>query len=89
MCMELFRNNEVRDEYVVSLLAFCIEPASTLQDCAWYSLSLLITALVDALEEADFLPVSFNWNQKDLLSSVTASFIVIIPSLLLLYTLFK
>ena len=89
MCMELFKNNEVRDEYVVSLLAFCIELDSTLQDCAWYSLSLLITALVDALEEADFLPVSFNWNQKDLLSSVTASFIVIIPSLLLLYTLFK
>ena len=88
MCLDLFKNTD-KNGYVVSLLVFCIELDACLQDYTWYSISLLIDSLVDALEYVHFNPPSFNLNQSNLVDNVTSSVTNIIPALLLFYILFK
>ena len=92
MCTLLFKEG-TRDEYVVSLLAFCIELHKEMQDCAtpWYNWKLLITSLADALERANFNPRTFNYDQSGsaLLQSIITSFIAIVPSLLFFYVLLR
>ena len=100
MCMELFKSDSssiTKDEYVVSLLAFCIELNTCLQqeedeDHAWYTPRLLITSLIDALEDVDFNPLTFNWGQSEtdlMIDSIATSFIIIIIPLLFFYILFR
>lgn len=98
MCMELFANNNVKDEYVVSLLAFCIELNIYMQDHIWYNTpKILITSMIDALEQVHFNPVAFNWNrtmegrqeEMMLIENIVTSFVIIVPSLLFFYFLLK
>ena len=94
MCDELFgNNNNVKDEYVVSLLAFCIELDACMRDrLIEYTPKLLITSLIDALERVNFNPVTFNWNRQtggELIENILTSFLFIIPSLLFFYVLLK
>ena len=89
MCTELFKGGETPDAYVVSLLAFCIELGSNLEECVWYTPNMLITILVDALEKVEFYPRYFYWNSQSLLDSLITLFGIIVPSLLFLYALLK
>lgn len=92
MCDELFDTNNVKDEYVVSLLAFCIELDACMKDqLIWYTPKLLITSLIDALERVHFNPATFNWNRSEgeLIETIVTSFVIIIPSLLFFYVLMK
>lgn len=92
MCDELFGTNNVKDEYVVSLLAFCIELDACMKDqLIWYTPKLLITSLIDALERVHFNPATFNWNRSEgeLIETIVTSFVIIIPSLLFFYVLMK
>ena len=90
MGSELFANGIVKEEYVISLLAFSIKLDTYLHNYMWYSSLLLITALVKTLEEACFDPLSFKWNQiEDTINVIITSFIVIVPCLLFSFFLFK
>ena len=89
MCTELFKGGETSDAYVVSLLAFCIELDTYLEEYIWYTPHMLITILVDALEKVEFYPHCFYWTSQPLLDSLIASFGIIVPTLLFLYALFR
>ena len=89
MCGELFKDSIVKNEYIVSLLAFCIELDTCLQEHVWYSPTILIKVLVNALEDVQFNPLTFSWNRLDLIDTIITSFILIIPPLLFFYELFK
>ena len=94
MCRELFRYG-TKDEYVVSLLAFCITLDTCMREHIWYTPKLLITSLIDALEDAYFNPLDFHWQRDQYQSaednnlSILTPFIIIIPSLLLFYNLLR
>ena len=92
MCMELFKNG-VADEYVISLLAFCIEVNVYMQNHhhIWYTSRQLITPLIGVLEQMKFDPIQFNLNQteRDFFVKIATSFVIIIPSLLFFYLLLK
>ena len=85
MCLELFRSTD-KNGYVISLLVFCIDLDTCLQDRMWYTVSLLIDSLVDALEYIHFNPTI---NQTTLADGMTSSIVSILPALLLFYILFK
>lgn len=89
MCMELFKDDVIKDEYIVSLLIFCIDLDSCLQQYEWYSTSILIEVLVEALDRIHFRPHTFNWNRSSSIDTIIKSFIIIVPSLLFFYILFK
>lgn len=92
MCTELFKDggDTVKDEYVISLLAFCIELGDYMKAAhhTWYTPKLLIIALINALEKAHFDPRTFN-SEKDLISRILTPFIVIVPSLLFFYVVLR
>lgn len=93
MCTELFKDGGggvvVKDEYVISLLAFCIELGDYMARHTWYTPKLLIIALINALEKAHFDPRTFNSENSDLISRILTPFIVIVPSLLFFYVVLR
>ena len=92
MCTLVFDNGNVKDEYIVSLLAFSIKLDECMHDYIWYTPKLLITSLIDALERVHFDPGAFDWDQSegDLLQRIiTSSFSILIPSLLFFYILLR
>ena len=88
MCTELFKDS-VKDEYVISLLAFCIELGDYMKAHTWYTPKLLLIALINALEKAHFDPRTFNSENADLISRILTPFIVIVPSLLFFYVVLR
>lgn len=90
MCTELFKDT-VKDEYVISLLAFCIELCDYMKTAhhTWYTPKLLIIALINALEKACFDPRTFNLENSDLIGKILTPFMVIVPFLLFFYIVLR
>ena len=93
MCDELFGNDkQLKDGYIISLLCFCVKLNETLRDYIWYTITLMISTLVEALEKHAFNPLSFQEKHQDD-GGLTTLFLegctLIIPPLILFYILSK
>jgi len=86
MCSELF-NDDIKDSYIIVLLAFSIVLDRTLKGQLWYTSSLLFTTIVDALIEDSIDVNKFDWNRchRDILKTLKLSVTIILPPLLFFY----
>ena len=88
--LELF-SGEIEDTYVTILLAFSIVLDRTMKAQPWYSSSKLFTTLIESLVEASFDATNFDWNgeHRDMLKTLKLTMLIISPSLLFFYYLYK
>jgi hypothetical protein len=85
MCLELFKN-EIKNEYIASILTFCTVLDEVMKSHLWYSSSLMLKSLTNALEESSFCVKRFNWNRnlQDSMKTNKSQFIIE-PPLLFFY----